>query len=186
MKKTVIDGLPKTYYYYPLLVAVVGINTTRKRNLIPVVWHTALSFSPPLYAVSISPRRFSFRLILEAQAFTVNFLGYDHLELVDKLGSVSGRDIDKFSKFNLKYFEGELTGAPVLEDAYLTLECELIEHLKTGDHTLFTGEVLRTYIEKRAFLEDSTLNTDRIDALLYLGNHVYITTDKTRRKSKKS
>lgn len=186
MKKLAIDGLPKTYYYYPLLVAVVGINTDYKRNLIPVVWHTALSFSPPLYAVSISPKRFSFRLILEAQAFSVNFLSYEYLELVDKLGSISGRDIDKFSEFNLKYFEGESTGAPILEDAYLTLECELIDHLKTGDHTLFIGEVLKTYIEKEAFLEDSTLNTDRLDPLLYLGNHVYITTDRTRRKSKKS
>ncbi len=186
MGKTVINGLPKTYYYYPLLVAVVGINTGKKKNLIPVVWHTALSFTPPLYAVSISPKRFSFKLILEAQAFSINFLSYEYMDLVDKLGSVSGRDVDKFSEFNLKYFKGELTEAPILEDAYLALECELIDHLKTGDHTLFIGEVMRTYIEEDAFLKDSTLNTDRLDALLYLGNHIYITTDKTRRKSKKS
>lgn len=50
----------------------------------------------------------------------------------------------------------------------------------------FIGEVMKTYIEEDAFLKDSTLNTDRLDALLYLGNHIYITTDKTRRKSKKS
>lgn len=169
------EGMPKTYYHYPRIVAVAGISLDDKVNFIPLVWHTGLSFSPPLYGISISPKRYSFELILKSGEFSVNFVEYKYKDIVEKLGSMSGRDVDKAKVLGIDYKKGVKTDTPLLSIAYVVHECKLIEHHKLGDHTLFVGEVLATHYKEEYFDEKTMLKVENVSPLLYLGKHVYIT-----------
>jgi len=57
-------------------------------------------------------------------------------------GFKSGRDIDKLA--NTTYIEG-VTGCPlVTEHALGILECNVVNYLGVGTHTIFVGEVIQS------------------------------------------
>ncbi len=179
----IVEGMPKTYYHYPRIVAIGGVKYEEKVNLIPLVWHTPLSFSPPLYGISVSPKRFSFELILKSGEFSVNFVEYKYRDVVEKWGSVSGKDVDKIKLSQIGFKKGKKTDAPILDIAYVIHECELIEHHTLGDHTLFVGLVKATHYREDYFDDKTMLKVDSVSPLLYLGKHVYITADPKSRDS---
>ncbi len=176
--KKVIQGLPKSYFNYPMPVAVVGIKREDTRNLIPLVWHVQLSFDPPLYGISISPKRFSHDLVMEAGEFSVNFLPFEKVELINKIGSLSGREVDKIKELGVEIEEATAIDGFVLKDAYAAFECELIEHTAfDGDHTFFVGLVVATHYETNFYDEKTIIKVDRVKPTLYIGKYRYLTVD---------
>ena len=178
----VVEGMPKTYYHYPRIVAVAGVKYEDRVNFIPLVWHTGLSFSPPLYGISISPKRFSFELVLKSGEFSVNFVEFKYREVVEKWGSMSGRDVDKTSIAQIGFKRGVKTDTPILDIAYVVHECELVEHHTLGDHALFVGLVKATHYREDYFDDKTMLKVNSVSPLLYLGKHVYITVDPESKK----
>ena len=173
-----IEGLPKSYLSYPMVAAVVGVKEASKINFIPVVWHVQLSFDPPLYGVAISPKRFSHDMILKAGEFSVNFLPFEHAELIAKLGSTSGRDVDKVKEFDIKLRDPVKLDVPIIDGVYAAFECELIEHSAFGgDHTFFVGEVVATHFDPNVFDEKLTLEPQKVLPTLYLGKYKFLTVD---------
>ncbi len=170
-----VSGMPKTYYHYPRIVAIVGITAGKFDNFIPVVWHTGLSFSPPLYGVSISPKRHSYEMLYTSGEFTVNFVEFKYRKTIEYFGSVSGREVDKAKHAGVNNRRASIIDAPIPDMAYLSHECELVDSLGTGDHTLFIGKVLLTQYKKEYFDNAGMLKTKEKLPLLYIGKHFYIT-----------
>ncbi len=175
-------GFDEFYLLYPrsvVLVAVGGPNP----NLMPVAWHTPLSFKPPLYGVSVSPKRHTYGLILREKHFSVNFLPLEKAELFEKTGFTSGREIDKFAQFGIEFTPGPL-GALLLKDAYAAIVCRLYDELKTGDHSLMVGEVVALYAWPGAAepYADAQVLSRKINPSLYLGKGIYDTTSGKRRE----
>lgn len=167
------------YIIYPTLVVVVGVFDENSRaNFMSCVWNTALSFEPPLYGVSISPKRATHDLILNKKAFSVCFYPFEKSKDVEFFGTYSYRDINKSESVNL--IKGLKVDVPIPLDAYAVLECSLFDYKVYGDHTLFVGEIVVIHYD-----ENSTYNLFGMPALdlrkkkpvLYLGNGVYITVD---------
>ncbi len=173
----VVDGMPKTYFHYPRIVAIAGVILDKKVNVIPLVWHTGLSFSPPLYGISVSPKRYSHDLILKSGEFSVNFVEFKYKTVVEKWGSATGKEIDKLKLTGVGYKKGVKTDTPILDIAYIAHECELIDHYRLGDHTLFVGLVKATHYKENYFDKGTMLKVKEVSPLLYLGKHVYITVD---------
>ena len=138
-----------------------------------VAWHMAMSHDPPVYLVSISPKRFTHGLLLESNEFAVNFMPLDMGWLVAAVAGCSGNDIDKYSEFGIKSSPGSQVKAPVLDDAVATYECRVVERHKYGDHDLFVGEILAVQWEPSAFKDDSIMNMDRNAPILYMGKDYY-------------
>ncbi len=67
MRSYLVQGpLPGFYHYYPGVPAVVGVALGGRVNFCPAVWNMGLSADPPLFAVALSPKRFTHGLVLEA------------------------------------------------------------------------------------------------------------------------
>ncbi len=173
------------YITYPRLVVVVGVHAEGKRNLMPAVWNTPLSFDPPLYGVSIAPKRYTHDLILKSMQFSVCFFPYRLSDLVEALGSVSGRDVDKFSKYGIETLPSVELDVPVPKDAYAVLECEYVEHKQFGDHTLFVGEVKVIHYNEDVCTEAygmPILDLFKEKPVLYAGRGSYVTVDSSSLK----
>jgi flavin reductase (DIM6/NTAB) family NADH-FMN oxidoreductase RutF len=138
-------------------------------------WHTPLSFKPPLYGVLLSPKRFTYKLIVDSGEFAVNFLPATAASLAAAIGGSKGANIDKFAAFNIKRDIPLKTNAPVLEDAYATYECKLVEDRLYGDHQLLVGEVVAVHWLPEAFTSEETLDLKTIAPAFYLGNDKYTT-----------
>ncbi len=175
MAKISLDTVAHLNHFYPVVAAVVTMHGREHSNALACAWHSALSFTPPLYGVLISKKRFSYELIVESEAFAVNFLPFEQAEKIAAVGRNSGRDLDKFRAFDLKTEPLPDALAPILQDAYAAYECRLVERHPCGDHDLFVGEIIRTHLDETAFTE-KRLAVERIHPALYLGADLYTTT----------
>ncbi|MEZ0396210.1 MAG: flavin reductase family protein [Anaerolineales bacterium] len=172
--KTILESVSHLNHFYPTVAAVVAVHGKERPNALACAWHSPLSFSPPLYGVLISEKRYSYRLIVEAGGFSVNFLPFEQAEKIAGVGRNSGRDMDKFAVFDLKTEPTEAL-APILQDAYAAYECRLVERHVCGDHDLFVGEIVRIHMDEAAF-EETVLAVGRVHPALYLGADLYTTT----------
>jgi flavin reductase (DIM6/NTAB) family NADH-FMN oxidoreductase RutF len=66
--------------------------------------------------------------------------GPGQVELVHRLGFLSGRDQDKL--VGLAHRPGAKTGVPVLADCFCWFECEVGNVMDTGSSTFYMGEVV--------------------------------------------
>lgn len=175
--KKITTSLDKFQYFYPYTVNLVGAQTEDRINYMSCAWHTALSFDPPLFGVLISKKRLTHQVISEAGEFTVNFLSADKVKLSAQMGRTSGYDLDKIKEFQVRLAPAKIIRTPVISDAYVCLECKLIDVRAYGDHDLFVGEVLAVHENEKSFNKEGVLDTWKIQPLLYLGSDFYITTN---------
>ena len=91
----------------------------------------------PRLAVFIHKFNLSHDLIFETGRFALHILHQDQVDLVIKLGFVSGRDRDKLA--DVPHRLGGLD-VPLLEDCYAWFECRVINVMDTGSSTCFLGE----------------------------------------------
>ena len=108
-------------------------------NALTCAWVTSVSIDPPLVAVAIGKPRFTHDFVKEGNAFAVSVLAQGQEDIGRHFGRVSGRDEDKFSRYE---HESKSTGAPILKDCAAWLDCRLIHSYDAGDHTIFVGEVI--------------------------------------------
>jgi len=128
--------------FFSLGVTVVSVKSKDEINAMTASWASPVSFSPPLITVNISPGRATHNMIAESGKFVLNLLAEDQMKLAEYLGSCSGRDTNKFEEGGIEYAVGGKTDAPLISGCVASLECELYDKIKAGDHTIFVGEVL--------------------------------------------
>lgn len=97
--------------------------------------------SPEQFAVACSKKNFTAELISKSGKFSFSVLQQDvRQEIIGTFGYKSGRDIDKFTGFNVKTGK---TGVPVLmDDCIAWFECELVQTFDAGTHIIFIGTVV--------------------------------------------
>ena len=139
------------YQYYPVIPAVIVVKSGDALDALACAWYSALSFDPPLFAISIAPRRYSYQMLKKSGEFTANFMEFDSAGTIAALGRTSGREIDKFAAYRIKTLPSTEIETPVLKDAYAAYECRIVKRHRTGDHDLFIGEVLAVHYKEKAF-----------------------------------
>ena len=167
------------YFYYPRLVCVIGARDEERAttNFAPVTWATPLSSDPPLFGVCLSPTTRTHHLVLTTGEFTLSFLGRAEMALVDALGKLSGKQVDKVKALALATEPGEVVATHSLSAAYASAECVLVDRHQCGNQTLLVGEVQHVRVAADAYDQEGVLRLDRISPLFYLGGSRYVTTD---------
>lgn len=183
MAKVISEGTGEFYHHYPRIACIVTARSAGKNNAMAVAWHAPISFTPPLYGVAISPKRFTYQLIADSREFGVNFLPFAAAELVASVGGSKGGETDKFKRFNIRRDKPLKTRVPIFKDAYAAYECRLVDDRSYGDHQLLVGEIIAVHMLPEAFTADETLNLDKVSPVLYLGHDLYITTSAGTLKS---
>ena len=175
MAKTVRTEVDPFFFHYPANATIVTSHARGRDNAMAVAWHTAVSRKPTIYLVSISPKRFTYGLIVDSGEFTVNFMPRDQGELVAIVAGCSGNDVDKFQAFQIAAEPGSRVKATVLEGSLAAYECRLVDRHTYGDHDLFVGEVLAVQWEASAFTSEGLLDLEIAPPIVYLGEDRYAT-----------
>lgn len=139
-KKTALRMIP--YGLYILMAE----NKESKVAAATVNWVTQTSFEPPLVVVGVKADSLVHSIIKESRSFTLNMLGKDQQPLaftffksVDREGQMIGGEP----------FHAGKTGSPILENTPGFIECNLIDTLEKGDHSIFVGEVVDAGVSKQ-------------------------------------
>ena len=103
-----------------------------------VNWVTQTAFAPPLVVVGVKADSGAHAIIKESKVFALNMLGKDQkgqaftfFKPLEREGNTIGGEA--FRKGSL--------GAPILEKAPAFVECQLVDTIEKGDHSIFVGEV---------------------------------------------
>ncbi len=117
-------------------------------NLITMEWFMRTSIQPPMFAISVGHSRYSYECLQENRFFNLVFPSSQMKPLCAMAGSSSGRDIDKFEKGEVEFIPGKLHKLPVPKEAVAVFECEVVTQIRSGDHTIFVGEVRYSWANK--------------------------------------
>jgi flavin reductase (DIM6/NTAB) family NADH-FMN oxidoreductase RutF len=127
------------------LPAKVALAVTEKPlegyNLITLEWFMRTSIQPPMFAISIGHSRFSKDCLEANRYFNLVFPSPELHALCNLAGSNSGREMDKFTEGKVESFPGKLHKLPVLKQSLAVFECEVVTQVKSGDHTIYVGQV---------------------------------------------
>lgn len=119
-----------------------------RRSICPLGWKMWTSMSPPMMAISVGPTRFTHELIEASGEFVLAWPGEDLAEATMLCGTKSGRDMDKFAEAELTPLPAEHVSAPLVAECLANVECRLDGSLTTGDHTVFSGEILAFHVRE--------------------------------------
>lgn len=133
----------------PRQTVLVTCRCRRRDNIITLDWHTPLSFSPMMYAISVGKTRYSLGLIRKSKVFVVNFMSKDYEKEILFCGRQSGKDYDKFATTGLTKEEAEKIDCPRIKKALGFLECKVVKKIEVGDHILFIAEVVNSGLKKK-------------------------------------
>lgn len=126
----------------PARVALAICQDSRNRaNLITLEWFMKTSIQPPMLAISIGHTRYSYECLQNFRYFNLCYPSREMAKAAVICGSVSGRDQDKLEITGLEWFPGRLARLPILSQAVANFECRTVTQVRSGDHTVFVGEV---------------------------------------------
>ncbi len=131
---------------------LVGSAHGGRRNLMAAAWSMPVEFTPPRIAVVIDKSTYTRELVLASGAFSLSVPGRALADLTYTVGSVSGRDGDKFARWGIDRFDGPALGLPLVEGCVAWLECRRIAepHSEQAYDTFF-GEVVSAQADARVF-----------------------------------
>lgn len=121
------------------LASGVTVVTTRaggRRHGMTASSVTSLSMDPPMMLACINSGMPTADAVADAGGYVVNILGEGHGELARQFATASR---DKFR--DVAVHDGAL-GLPLLSDALAHIECEVVERVVGGTHTIFLGRVV--------------------------------------------
>jgi len=148
IEKTTFQNAVK-FVKHPAKVALAIVKVDdNKFNLITIEWFMRTSLKPPMFAISIGHSRFSYECLQKYRFFNLCFPSKELAKETLLCGTKSGRDIDKLKVTGLKWLKGKLAQLPILKDAVANFECEITTQIKSGDHTIFVGEVKHSWLNE--------------------------------------
>lgn len=173
-KKVDVNMLFAYRLIHPRNVILVScVDPSGKANIITLAWSMPLSRDPPLVGISIAPGRYSHKLIEETKEFVVNVPTMEIVKETLYCGRVSGRSKNKFKEAKLTPLPAKKVKAPLIRECVAHLECRLTEQLKTGDHTLFIGEIVAAYANEGVFTDRYDLS--KVKPIYHVGEDEFAT-----------
>ena len=124
-----------------------------KRNVMAAAWSMPVEFTPPRIAVVIDKKTYTKELIAASGSFGICLPCATAIDMTHAVGSISGRDIDKFERYGIVAAKGPVLGVPVIEIGCAAwLECRLISepHTEEAYDTCF-AEVVAAAADTRVF-----------------------------------
>lgn len=137
-KRTLLRKIPHALY-------ACGVRGEDELNMFTASWVTQGSFTPPLVVMGVKADTLSHRMILASKVFALSFLESGQQELAQRFFQPTRRVGNKLNDVD---FELGVTGCPVLVDCLGHVECEVVETVAVGDHTVVVGRVLEAVLRR--------------------------------------
>lgn len=153
---------------YPVPVWVVGTyDKEKKPNVATVAWGGICCSDPPCVAISLRKATYSYGNIMERKAFTVNVPSEKYIREADYFGTVSGRNVDKFTEAGLTSVKSDLVDAPYVKEFPIVLECKLIRTIEIGLHTQFIGEIMDVKEDELVLGENGLTDIEKLKPVIF-------------------
>lgn len=122
--------------------SIVAAGEGDGRRGLTVTAVTAVTVAPPTLAVFVNQTADAHDVIKISNAFCVSVLSEQHVEEATLFSGQLG--LKGAIRFQPMTWDRLATGAPALTTAIANIDCEVIECIGLGSHTMFLGQVVDT------------------------------------------
>jgi flavin reductase (DIM6/NTAB) family NADH-FMN oxidoreductase RutF len=144
----------------PCSVVLLSVGTKEKRDAMTA---TAMFVAEnlPLLTVSLSKSSACHEIIEKTGECCLNLASVGQVQLARQLGATHGREVDKFTKFNIPVQEPSTIKAPRIQGSFANLECVVITSHPAGNYIVYLVEVVAFSLDKK------------LVPLVWCGDHYY-------------
>ena len=114
-------------------------------NLATVSWWTYLSFNPNMIAYAMAKTSYSGEMVRQNKKVILTIPGAAIAQQVMGCGTITGRNTDKVSKFQMKMTSVEESNIQIPLHSRVAIVCSLKEYHEVGDHYLYICNVEQVY-----------------------------------------
>jgi flavin reductase (DIM6/NTAB) family NADH-FMN oxidoreductase RutF/rubredoxin len=128
--------------YFKITYGLYVVSTRDDNKLNGYVSNTVFQVTaePARFAIACSKNNLTSGMIAHSGIFAISVLNKEtRSDIIGTFGYRSGRDTEKFQKFNYKL--GKLGNPVLLDDTLAWFECRVDQTIDTGTHLLFIGKV---------------------------------------------
>lgn len=160
---------------YPTPLVVVGTMVEGKPNWI-LVGHAGVIGHDHIL-ISLAKQHYTNQGIWKTKALSINVVDDAILKKVDYMGCVSGNKVDKSQTFE---FAVGVNGAPLMNEAKLTMECTVDDVYDTKDFDNFIVKIDHTYAEEEILNKEGKLDYTKFKPILFeMPGYTYLKTGQT-------
>ncbi len=139
---------------YPAPAVMVSVaDKAGNTDIITAAWTGNICSDPAMTYVSVRPERFSYHMIEETQCFVINLTTKGLAKATDYCGVRSGRNVNKWKETGLTPEKADHIPAPLIGESPVNIECQVVNHLDLGSHTMFIAKVLAVHVEE-AYMDE--------------------------------
>jgi flavin reductase (DIM6/NTAB) family NADH-FMN oxidoreductase RutF len=113
-------------------------------NTMTIGWgFVGVMWNKPVFIAAVRYSRYTYEMLKNTDNFTVSIplKGQMDKELI-KCGTESGRDVDKFDKYNIETIKSEKVNTPIIKECDLHYECKII-YRQTLEAELINNEDIK-------------------------------------------
>lgn len=156
-------------FLFPMPIVIVGTKIDNKPNYMTASFVGIMNYDPLYIAISVGPGHLTNQGIKKNKTFTINVPSAELLVKTDYVG-MSDKPDKKADVFTTFY--GDLKTTPLILEAPICAECELVKKLDLGNK-VYIGQVKGLYAEEDV-LTDGGIDIDKVDPVMFsLTNNRY-------------
>jgi len=126
------------------LVLVCTRSADGRYDLAPVAWNCPLDYEPVSRVLFVcDPGHRTYEDLVDSGEFALALPCVAQRELVERSGSASGRDVDKYAELGIESVAAREVDALIPAGVAGWLECRLLRVVVEGSSAVVMGEVLR-------------------------------------------
>jgi len=157
---------------FPMPAAVISVGIGDEANLITLAYVGKVCLNPPIIAISIQPKRHSYKLIEKHGEFGINYPTVKQLRDMDYCGTRSGRNVNKWEELNLTKEKASIILPPLIKEFPWNTECKVIQRTELGSHVCYFGEVVAVHSDAD-YVKNNNIDPEKMNTFAYIsGNYV--------------
>lgn len=164
---------PSTMVYPAPAVMVSCGDSIENYNIITIAWTGTINSKPPMTYVSVRKSRHSHKLISENGGFVINLTGEALATATDFCGVKSGKDVNKFTHLGLTAVPATKVKAPMIEEAPVSIECEVVQVIELGSHDMFMAKVVAVHVDEKLLDSSGKLHLEWSKPIVYSHGEYY-------------
>jgi len=125
-------------------VVLVTTNDGEKNNIMTISWTMVVDFAP-LFAMTTGPWNYSYVALRTSRECVISIPTVDLIDQVVGVGTCSGADTDKFTKFGLTPVNGKHVRSPLIKECLANIDCKVIDIVKK--HNIIVLEGVTAYFD---------------------------------------
>ena len=133
-------------------VTLVSSQSGGRRNVMAASWAMPLNYEPPKVVVVIDRNTLTRELVDASGEFALNVPPRAFAATTVSVGSVTGREADKWTQFGIATLPASRIAAPLIAGCIAWLECRVLDERPTErKYDLFIAEVVAASADERVF-----------------------------------